>query len=118
MIARRSAYLAKTSAKTSRSDRSSQYPFTRYRAANSGGNRTTPSSIPAPHPSRMENGEWRIAILYPRSSIFDRLHLCGAGEPAIDYNDLAGDEAVMQNKAQHAVGYVIFSAAALERRVF
>ena len=45
MIATRSAYLAKTSAKTSRSDRSSQYPFARYRAANSGGNRTTPSNI-------------------------------------------------------------------------
>src|SRR5258705_7742505 len=45
MIATRSLYLAKTSAKTSRRDRSSQYPFARYRAANSGGNRTTPSSI-------------------------------------------------------------------------
>src|SRR4029450_12851777 len=46
------------------------------------------------------------------------IFLCGARETPIDDNDLAGDKAVMQNQAQHAVGYVVFSAAALERRVF
>src|SRR5215472_17521231 len=46
MIAMRSAYFTNTSSNVAARDRSSQYPFARYRAANSGGKRTTPANIP------------------------------------------------------------------------
>ena len=49
--------------------------------------------------SRMENGAWQIAILYTQSSILDRLHLRGAGETTVNDDDLAGDEAIVQNQA-------------------
>ena len=57
-------------------------------------------------------------------SIFDCLDSIGiqnhggARKAAIDDDDLAGDEAVVQDQAQHAVGNVVFGAATLERRIF
>src|SRR3972149_11318600 len=69
------------------------------------------------HPTRMEDGGWKIAIFYPRSSIFDRLHLRGAGKPAVDDDNFAGDETVADNQAHHTFSDVVFSATALERRV-
>ena len=39
------------------------------------------------------------------------------GKSAIDNDDLASDESIVQDQAQHAVGNVLFRAAALEGRV-
>ena len=41
-----------------------------------------------------------------------------ADEAAVDNDDLAGDEAIVQDQAEHAVGDVVFGATAFERRVF
>src|SRR5512135_3080728 len=46
------------------------------------------------------------------------LFVCGTRKAAVNDDDFAGDETVMQDQAQHAVGDVVFRAAAFERRVF